>query len=117
VLDGLPDLSADRRGLSDLNGSLGNLKTLLRAAGAALVVLDEPQPPWRRWLNLDAGGEVRQAAALHIEMQRERWLRQGGVLVGYRAQARLLKSRWAHGPRSAPVELVFNGTVRAQETW
>ena len=113
VLDSLADLPK----LADLNGSLGKLKTLLRASGAALLLLDEPQPPWLRWLNLDGSREVRQAAALHIEMGRERWLRRDGVLVGYRAQARLLKSRWAYGAASAPVELVFNGTVRAQETW
>jgi len=117
VLDSLADLTADRRGRTELNAALSKLQTLLRASGAALIMLDEPQPPWLRWLNLDAGSQVRSIAALHIEMQRERWLRQGGVLVGYRAQARLLKSRWAHRPASAPVELVFNGTVRAQETW
>ena len=38
-------------------------------------------------------------------------------MVGYRSQARLLKSRWVYGIRSATVEIVFNGTVRAQETW
>lgn len=117
VLDSLGDLAADRRGMANLNATLPKLQTLLRASDAALVVLDEPQPPWMRWLNLDAGRGVRAIAALHIEMQRERWLWREGVLVGYRAQARLLKSRWAYGPRAAPVELVFNGTVRAQGTW
>lgn len=117
VLDGLPDLQADRKGMADLHANLGKFQRILRASGAVLVVLDEPQPPWLRWLNLDGSRAVRAAAALHIEMQRERWLRQGGVMVGYRAQARLLKSRWVYELRSAPVELVFNGTVRAQETW
>ena len=80
-------------------------------------VLDDPQAPWLRWLNLDNSSKVRWCAALHIEMQRERWLRQGSAMVGYRSQARLLKSRWVYGIRSATVEIVFNGTVRAQETW
>ena len=35
----------------------------------------------------------------------------------YRAQARLLKSRWVYGIRSAPVEIVFNGVVRRRESW
>ena len=60
---------------------------------------------------------VRWAAALHIEMQRERWLQQAGELTGYQAQARLLKSRWVYGIRSAPVAVLFNGTVKAQGTW
>jgi hypothetical protein len=117
VLDSLADLAADRNSLAELNASLGKLQQRLRASGAALVMLDEPQPPWLRWLNLDGSNSVRRAAALHIEMQRERWLRQGGVVMGYRAEARLLKSRWVYGLRSAPVELVFNGSVRASETW
>jgi len=117
VLDSLADLVGDRHCVGDLNAYLPKLQVLLRASNAALIVLDDPQPPWLRWLNLDAGREVRRMAALHIEMQRERWLRQESVLVGYRAQARLLKSRWVYGLRSVPVELVFNGTVHAQETW
>lgn len=117
VLDGLADLTAQRGAVAALNAASGKLQSLLRASSAALVVLDEPQPPWLRWLGLDAAGQVRGSAALHIEMRREQWLRQEGVLTGYRARAQLLKSRWAHGTASAPVELVFNGTVRAQETW
>jgi RecA/RadA recombinase len=118
LLDSLADLAADgSSSLHDFNVHLGKLQQRLRASGAALIILDEMQPPWLRWLNLDDSSQVRRAAALHIEMRRERWLRQAGEMVGYRAQARLLKSRWAYGLRSAPVELVFNGTVRARETW
>ncbi|MBW7883357.1 MAG: hypothetical protein H3C34_12105 [Caldilineaceae bacterium] len=117
VVDGLADLATDRAVLHHLNTSLGKLQRLLRATGCALVILDEPRPPWLRWLNLDAASLVRWAAALHIEMQREHWLRQNGEMTGYRALARLLKSRWMYGIRSAPVEIIFNGTVRARETW
>jgi hypothetical protein len=81
------------------------------------VLLDDPSPPWRRWFYLDASGAVRWHAALHIEMRREQWLDYGDELTGYRAQARLLKSRWVYGLRSAPVEIRFNGTVKAVETW
>jgi recombination protein RecA len=117
VVDSLADLAADRDSLTALHAALGKLQQRLRATGAALVVLDDPRPPWLRWFNLDSSSKVRWCAALHIEMQRERWLRQGGSMVGYRSQARLLKSRWVYGIRSATVEIVFNGTVRAQETW
>lgn len=116
ALDSLPDLIA-RGGLPALTAALGKLQQRARASGAALLALDEPQAPWLRWLNLDASSAVRRAAVLHVEMQRERWLRRAGVLVGYRAQARLHKSRWAHEPASAPVEIVFNGSVHARETW
>ena len=91
--------------------SLAELRSTLPAVA---VTLSEGE---LRWLNLDNSSKVRWCAALHIEMQRERWLRQGSAMVGYRSQARLLKSRWVYGIRSATVEIVFNGTVRAQETW
>ncbi len=117
VVDNLADLATDRAAMRYLNASLRRLQHQLRAVGCALLLLDEPSPPWMRWLNLDSSSLVRWCAALHIEMQRERWLRQQGVLSGYQARARLLKSHWVYGIRSASVEIVFNGTVRAQETW
>jgi recombination protein RecA len=117
VVDSLAELATDRASLAALHAALGKLQQRLRAAGTALIILDDPQPPWLRWLNLDSSSKVRWCAALHLEMQRERWLRQGGSMVGYRSQARLLKSRWVYGIRSATVEIVFNGTVHAQETW
>lgn len=117
VMDSLADLMAARETMGTLNARLPHLRQLLRMNHCALVILDEPRAPWLRWFNLDASRQVRGAAALHIEMQREQWLRQGGDFAGYRAQARLLKSRWGQGGRSAPVEIIFNGTVKACETW
>jgi len=117
VVDSLADLATDRSALRQLNAVLGKLQQILRAVGSTLILIDDPRPPWLRWLNLDPSNQVRWCAALHIEMQREQWLRQGNAVVGYRAQARLLKSRWVYGLRSAPVEIVFNGTVQARETW
>lgn len=117
VVDSLADLAGHRTGLHALNGALGKLLQRLRTCGAALIFLDEPHPFWLRWFNLDAASQVRWCAALHVEMQREHWLRRDGAVVGYQAQARLLKSRWVYGLRSAGVEIVFNGAVRAQNTW
>ena len=117
VVDNLADLAADAAALGRLHASLGRFQQILRTHGCALLMLDDPSPPWLRWLNLDRSSRVREYAALHIEMQRESWLREGGDLVGYRAQACLLKSRWAYGAHRAKVEIVFNGTVQARETW
>lgn len=116
VVDGLAELTA-AEGLRRLHALLPHLQQMVRRSGCAVVVLDEAHPSWRRWLNLDSSQRVRQAASLHIEMQRERWLRRGGELVGYRAQAHVLKSRWVQGGRSAVVEISFNGTVKARQTW
>jgi len=117
VVDSVTDLAAASEGRRSLYALLPRLSQMLRTSGVALVALDEPHAPWLRWLNLDASHRLRQAAALHIEMQREQWLRRGGDLVGYRAQAQVLKRRGDAGVRSATVEIVFNGTVKARETW
>ena len=117
VVDSLTDLAAAPHGLRSLHGLLPHLAQILRMRGVALIVLDEAHAPWQRWLNLDSSQRVRQAAALHIEMQREQWLQRGGELVGYRAQAHVLKRRGNAGERRAMVEIVFNGTVKARETW
>lgn len=117
VVDSLVDLATAQEGLRPFHSLLPRLTQMLRSSGGALIVLDEAHAPWQRWLNWDASQRLRHFAALHIEMQREQWLRRSGELIGYRAQARVLKSRWVQGGRSAAVEIVFNGTVRARETW
>lgn len=116
LVDNLADLAAEPAALRRLDALLKRLPQLLRP-GCALLVLDDPHAPWLRWLNLDYSRQVRWCAALHVEMQRERWLRVNGQIAGYQAQARLLKSRWVYGLRSAPVTIEFNGTVKATTTW
>jgi len=111
VVDSLSDLAADKQALRAFNAALPRLQQVARRSGCALLVLDEPHAPWLRWFNLDASNLTRWAAALHLEMQREQWLRQGGELIGYRAQTRLLKSRWVYGIRSTPLEVIFHGTA------
>jgi recombination protein RecA len=117
VVDSLVELGADPGVQRHLRATLGRLQQTLRLANCALVLLDEPKTPWARWLHLDSTAAVRRAAALHVEMQREQWLRRAGELAGYRAQARLLKSRWVYGIRSAPVEILFDGTPQAPGSW
>jgi len=117
VVDSLTEWQANDAVRRHLYASLGRLQSQLRSAQCALVFLDDPSPPWRRWFYLDQSGRVRWHAALHIEMRREQWLTEHGVLKGYRAQARLLKSRWTTGLPRAPVEIRFNGTVQAASTW
>ncbi len=117
VVDSLTEWQANDAVRRHLYASLGRLQTQLRSSQCALVFLDDPSPPWRRWFYLDQSGRVRWRAALHIEMRREQWVDYGGELSGYSARARLIKSRWVYGLRSAPVEILFNGTVKAAGTW
>jgi RecA/RadA recombinase len=117
LVDSLTDLLAARGAGRRLQAALGRLKHLLRSANCALIFVDEPSPPWQRWLNLDRSAIVRQHVALHVEMQRESWIIRQQEMVGYCACARVLKSRWARGFSSAPVEIQFNGAITARQTW
>jgi recombination protein RecA len=120
LVDDVAALTAGPGQLRQWNSALPRLRQLARAAGCAVLLLDQAVAPWRRRLNLDATAALRQAAALHIELRHERWLQREGQLVGYEARAELLRSLWRTGPAaaaSAAVAIVFNGAVHARETW
>ena len=121
LLDNVSDLLAERGMAGRFNATLGPLTQALRTTACGLLLVDELQPPWQRWLTggalLNRRRSLQQSVALHIVIRRERWLREAGVLVGYRAQARVERSRWRHDQPDASVEIRFNGAVRAQGTW
>lgn len=117
VVDSLSEIAGSQEALRALHSMLPRLQQMVQERKCALVILDEPQAPWLRWLQLDTSSQVRSAAALHIELQHEQWLYESEKLIGYSAQARLLKSRWAHGIHSTPLAIIFNGTVKSRETW
>ncbi len=109
-----------------LQAVLSQLRTLLRSANCALILIDEVSPPWQRWNGINQSAFVQQSAALHIALEWEDWLFQQQDLVGYRVQARILKSRWARGEPSAALDIRFataesgnksQETVIARETW
>jgi hypothetical protein len=79
-------------------------------------VLDDCHAAWLRWFNWDGAALLRPWSALHVELRREAWLMHGDTMVGYQAQARVVKTRWGRGGKAA-VAVEFNGTVRARETW
>jgi recombination protein RecA len=117
LVDNLADLMAQPAARRAFNTSLKTVGHALRQADCALLLLDEPSPPWQRWLNLDRSGGVRRAAALHLAVRREQWLQTTGEFVGYRALVQVMKSRWTPHRQAVPIEVIFNGTVRARETW
>lgn len=117
LLDSLAALSHDPSVLRSLNSSLERLHLLLQNTQTALIAIDEPSPLWQRWLNLDSSWAIRQTTQLHLELRREQWLTHSRQLTGYQATATLLKSRWARSGRSAPIHIIFNGTVKASQTW
>lgn len=118
VVNCLTDLQSDRQVYRHLTATLGRLQQALRTSRSSLIWIDDPTAPWLRWFNLDQSKSVRQFASLHIEMQLEHWLTSNaGVLRGYAARAKLHKSRWTRAGRSVPLEIVFNGTIKARPTW
>lgn len=117
VLDGLAEINDEPSVAQTLTAALEGLRHALRASGCALICIEEASPAWRRWLNRDRSAPVRQATALHISLQRERWLRHNGALAGYAARAQVMHSQWRRDSPSTTIEFTFNGVVRAQETW
>lgn len=117
VVDGVLELTADRRLERQFHSSLGRLQQVARMANCAVVLLSEPIPRWHRWLNLDGDAPERQRAALHIDLQHEDWLYRGADLVGYRARAQVMRSLWRWGSPSTSIAIEFNGTVRAVNGW
>lgn len=115
LVDGVAELMAERAVARVFNAALPRLRQLARAAGCAVLFVDETASLWQRWLGPAAA--LRQAAALHVELQREQWVQLDGVLAGYAARAEVVRSLWRSGAPSVAVAIVFNGTVRARETW
>lgn len=117
LVDHLADVQANGAAHRSLRRSLGLLNQQLQRANCGVIFMGEPSPPWQRWFNVDMSAPIRRSAGLHLELRHERWLTQGVGLTGYCAQARVLKSRWTPQKRSASIEIVFNGVVKARETW
>jgi hypothetical protein len=86
--------------------------------GCGLIWIDDPSPAWIRFFNLDKSKIVRQFSSLHLDMQFEQLLfDEDGEFCGYASIAKLHKSKWARGGRSVPLNIEYNGTIRARETW
>jgi hypothetical protein len=117
LVDSLPHLMRSRADARYVNGCLAALHRLLLGSSCALMVLDEPQPPWLGWLGWQRSFELEGWAALHLSLSREAWLQRGETLVGYEATARVVKSRWAQGNGQATVSIRFNGAVQAGRSW
>jgi recombination protein RecA len=115
VVDGLPDLLRDAAVARRFDAALPELKVMLASRSCAVLFMDEPQPPWLRWLGLGSSAIVH-CAALHVDLKREQWLERGRDLIGYRAQAQVIRSRWGRSGQTAPVEIFFDDTLDTLHT-
>ncbi|HEY3341710.1 MAG TPA: hypothetical protein VGK81_06815, partial [Anaerolineae bacterium] len=116
LVDGLGDLLRDRATARYFDSALPELKMMLAGLSCAVIFVDEVRPPWLRHLKLDSSA-ILHSAALHVELRRERWIERERELIGYGALAQVVKTRWGRSGQTAPVEIIFNGTVRARDTW
>ena len=57
------------------------------------------------------GFDLAQAAALRLEVSRQRWLRQRGTMRGYEAQMTVLRSRWSEPGGQATVRIMLDGLI------
>lgn len=117
LADDLSPIVADAGAGRALSAAAPQLALLLKHSGCALIALSESPSTWQRWIGGGALGALSSIADLHIELSRETWLERDGELVGYRARAGIARSRWAPAGQSASVEIEFNGTVQARNTW
>lgn len=117
LVDDLGPVVADADASRALGTAAPQLALVLQHAGCAVIALAEARPAWQRWIGGGALGALGHNADLHIELSRETWLEHDGELVGYRARAVVGRSRWAPAGQAAPIEIEFNGTVKARNTW
>jgi recombination protein RecA len=93
--------------LSGAAAALRRLRQALTGKPSALLFLTSPGPevsdPY------PPGFDLPQAAALRLEVSRQRWLRQRGSVRGYEARVTVLRSRWSEPGGQTTVRIMLNG--------
>ena len=111
LVDGLGDLLKTRQIAGAFDAALPQIMLALRQTRCAMICLDEPQPPWLRWLRIPSplrsggpwvgSGAISHCASLHLDLRREQWLphsqNASAAIIGYSARVHLIKSKWASG--------------------
>lgn len=119
VLDGLSDLGVERAALRHFNRNICGLHRLLHGSGCGVLLLDEPHPPWLRWLGWQASAGVEQWAALHLSLNGSAGCtgRMTGCVVTRPAYVCKRAAGRARRGATDSLGILFNGTVRAARTW
>lgn len=101
------DSTAELRGVALPAAALRRLRQTLIGKTSALLFLSspgfgpsDPNPP---------GFDPSQAAALRLEISRQRWLRQRGAVRGYEARITVLRNRWREPGGQTTVRIMLNG--------
>jgi len=116
LLDHLSILRTDRAAWKHFSATLAQLNVLLKHSNCAIIFLDESSAPLRSIQNKPPQNELGHAIALHLDLQRERWIQEGDELRGYQVRVQVLRNRFGLVGQSALIAFEFNGTVRARKT-
>jgi recombination protein RecA len=101
VLDTLPPPEPGSGG-GVLAGALSRLATLLAETQTAVVFLTDPE---------QSSQALAHAAAVRLNIRRERWITRNKDVRGYEGQTELLKNRLGR-TGTARIRITFNGTVQ-----
>lgn len=115
LLDHLSILRTDHEMWKHFSATLAQLNVLLKNSNCAIIFLDESSAPLRPIQNDHTRNELGHAIALHLDLQREQWIRDADELCGYQARVRVLRNRFGLIGQSALIAIEFNGTVRAKD--
>jgi RecA/RadA recombinase len=112
LVNGLGNLLRTRRITQGFDTALPQLCQAAQSARCALIVLDEPAPPW-----LDthiASSAIAHYVSVHMDFTRTGWLRDAHDhdVVGCVSQVQLLRSRWAAAGRRCEVQIHLPGGVQ-----
>lgn len=117
VFDDVSRLLAEPRQAPAQAASLHQLPPILAQSHCAAVFLtplhagDAMSPA-----NYPAGCPLPHYAGVRLLIQKERWLRRGRDIRGYRARVRVLKNKLGAAGQSAAIAITFNGVVRGDGT-
>jgi recombination protein RecA len=107
VFDALDLLWTDPTTESYLAATLSRLPAFLYRFNTILLVLHESPGG-----NSPALSALAHAAAVRLQIVRDRWLDSHGDIRGYEARVKVLKNRFGPSGRTVHLEIEFNGTVR-----
>jgi recombination protein RecA len=105
VFDALDDLWIDAGAAEQVGAFLSRLPAPLAHSGQVLLFVHAQAAQ---------ATPLAHAAALRLQIRRERWLRQHGDVRGYEARVEVLKNRLGPSGRSATLTIEFNGTVQGE---
>lgn len=110
LLDHITLIYEDRAAFKYFLGTLSQLNLHLKNSNCAVIFLEEASTQ-------RAQNPLGAQAALHLELQRERWMEQDEELLGYHSRVQVLRNKGGSPGASVSITFDFKSIVRGQEVW